>query len=145
MRVEHEQGRDDMASEPDFDVVEYCGRLSCRAPIVQTTGRGRRREFCSETCRRDADREYKRVKALVEAFERNLRNVRHEVAAYGRRAEAAAGFRTFEEEQQVQRDVRAAVSRAQAVVEFSSDGDDRYLGELRRLVHAVEPLLAGKG
>jgi len=125
--------------EGDFEVVEYCGRLSCRKPIVQTAGRGRRREFCSETCRRGADREYKRAKAHVETFERNLRNFRHEVAAYGRRAED--GSLTREEEERIERKAVVALGRAQAVVEFSADVDDRFLKELRELVHAVEPLL----
>lgn len=126
--------------ESDFELVEYCGRLSCRKPIVQTAGRGRRREFCSETCRRGADREYKRAKAHVESFERNLRNFRHEVAAYGRRAEDE--FRTPEDEERIQREALAAISRAQAVLQFSGAVDDRHFEELRRLVQAVEPLLS---
>ncbi|HEV2888067.1 MAG TPA: hypothetical protein VGX49_14225 [Jatrophihabitans sp.] len=131
----------DTGGDSDFEVVEYCGRLSCRKPIVQTAGRGRRREFCSETCRRGADREYKRAKAVVETFERNLRNFRYEVAAYGRKAEAEESFRTPEEEERIQREALAAVSRAQAVLEFSNGVEDRYLSELDRLIRAVEPLL----
>jgi len=122
--------------DSDFDIVEYCGRLSCRKPIVQPAGRGRRREFCSETCRRGSDREYKRAKALVETSERNLRTFRHEVAAYGRRAEAADGFQTPEDEARALMAAVAALSRAQAVVQFSSDTDNRYVDELRRLIAA---------
>ena len=128
-------------SDSEFDVVEYCGRLSCRKPIVQTAGRGRRREFCSETCRRGADRDYKRAKALAESCERSLRSFRYEVAAYGRKTEVAEGRRTPEDDERIQREAQAAISRAQAIVEFSDAPDDRYLVELRRLVQAVEPLL----
>lgn len=130
--------------EPDsgFEIVEYCGRLSCRKPIVQTAGRGRRREFCSETCRRGADRDYKRAKAHVETLERNLRSFRHEVAAYGRKAESDSGFRTPEEEAQIQSAALAAISRAEAVLEFAAgDADHRFREELRRLVDAVSPAL----
>jgi hypothetical protein len=127
--------------DADFEVVEYCGRLSCRKPIVQPAGRGRRREFCSDTCRRGADKEYKRARAHVETFERNLRNFRHEVAAYGRKAEAAEGFRTPDDEERLQRQALVAMSRARTVLEFSEDKQDRYLLELRDLVQAVEPLL----
>jgi len=123
----------------EFEVVEYCGRLSCRKPIVQTAGRGRRREFCSETCRRGSDREYKRAKALVESFERNLRNFRHEVAAYGRKAEDDA--LSPDELARTHVTAGAAVSRARAVVEYSAGVDDRYLAELRDLLDAVEPLV----
>lgn len=126
----------------DFEIAEYCGRLSCRKPIVQPGGRGRRREFCSETCRRGADREYKRAKALVEHFEQYLRRTRYEVAAYGRKAEADSGFRTPEEEVQAQSAARAAVSRAEAVLEYvDGEANDRFLSELRRLVDAVNPVV----
>lgn len=134
MSDEHHDG------DSDFDVADYCGRLSCRKVIVQPAGRGRRREFCSETCRRGADREYKRAKALVESFERNLRSFRHEVAAYGRKAEDGAV--TPQELERIQRDAHAAIGRAQGVVEFSCGVEDRYLEELRLLLHAVESLVA---
>jgi hypothetical protein len=35
----------------------------------------------------------------------------------------------------------AAVSRAEAVVGFAGERDDRYLDELRRLVEAVRPVI----
>ncbi len=115
--------------------------MSCHKPIVQPAGRGRRREFCSETCRRGADRDYKRAKALVEHFELYLRKTRHEVAAYGRKAEADNGFRTPEEQAVLESTALAAVSRAEAIVEFAGESDDRYLDELRRLVEAVRPVI----
>lgn len=127
-------------ADSDFEVVEYCGRLSCRKPIVQSAGRGRRREFCSETCRRGADRDYKRAKALVETSERNLRDFRHEVAAYGRRTED--GLPTPEDLERTRNEATAALGRAQGIVEFADGVEDRYLNELRRLVVAFEPLLA---
>ena len=123
----------------DFEIAEYCGRLSCRKAIVQPSGRGRRREFCSETCRRSADRDYKRAKSMVEHFEAYLEKTRHEVAAYGRRADE--GLLTAEERSRQQALAYAAFSRAEAVVEFAGDSGDRYLIELVRLVDAVRPLL----
>tara|TARA_Y100000815_G_scaffold272377_1_gene301174 strand:- start:12470 stop:12904 length:435 start_codon:yes stop_codon:yes gene_type:complete len=125
--------------DPDFEIVEYCGRLSCRKPILQSSGRGRRKEFCSDTCRRGADRDYKRAKALVEHFEQSLRRTRHEVAAYGRKAEADSGFRTPEEESAVLGAAQEAIGRAEGIIEFATETDDRYLAELRRLVEAVSP------
>ncbi|WP_147375416.1 hypothetical protein [Jiangella rhizosphaerae] len=120
-------------SDTDFLIAEYCGRLSCHRPIVQPAGRGRRREFCSETCRRGTDREYERAKAWVEHFEQYLRRTRHEVAAYGRKAEVDGGFRTPEEEAQVLGAARAAISRAEGVIDLA-DGDSadvaRVYGDL---------------
>jgi hypothetical protein len=125
----------------DFDIAEYCGRLTCRKPIVQTAGRGRRREFCSETCRRGADREYKRAKAMVLHFEDYLVRTRHEVAAYGRKAEAEGGLRTPVDEARALEVARVALSRAEAALEFTTEVDDRFLGELSRLVAAFRPLV----
>ena len=129
-------------SESVFEVAEYCGNLSCHKVIIQTTGRGRRREFCSDTCRRAADRDYKRAKALVEVFERNLRKVRYEVAAHGRKAESDGDLRTPDEEARIQMAALSALSRAEAVLEYaSSAADDRFLQELRQLVEAVRPAI----
>ena len=133
----------DRFAEADFEVIEYCGWLSCRKPIIQTAGRGRRREYCSEACRRAADRDFKRAKALVETSERNLRSFRHEVAAYGRKPEDGGVVFTPEEESRRQSAALVALSRAQAILEFSSDAaNDRYLVELKLLVEAVAPVLA---
>ena len=135
-----------MSEIPDgadgFDLVEYCGRLTCRKPIVQTAGRGRRREFCSETCRRGADREYKRAKAMVEHFETNLSKTRYEVAAYGRKAEVDSGFRTPADDAAILETARVALGRADAILEYVPGGDERFLDELRRLAEAVRPLVA---
>lgn len=132
----------DRFADADFEVIEYCGWLSCRKPIIQTAGRGRRREYCSEACRRAADRDFKRARALVEASERNLRSFRHEVAAYGRKPEDG-GITTPEEASRRQGAALTALSRAQAILEFSSDAaNDRYFVELRLLVEAITPVLA---
>jgi hypothetical protein len=125
----------------DFEIAEYCGRLSCAKPIVQPAGRGRRREFCSDTCRRAADRDYKRAKAMVEHFEKYLRRSRHEVAAYGRRAESDATILTPDDEASIYRDAAVALERARTIVELRADEADPLLAELKALVVATTPLL----
>jgi len=62
-------GADELPDD-DFEFADYCARPMCRKEFRQSAGRGRRRDYCSETCRRLADRDYKRAKALVEHFER---------------------------------------------------------------------------
>ena len=123
-------------------IASYCGRLSCRKPIVQDIGPGRRKEFCSETCRRGADREYKRARAHVELFEEQLRRSQHEVATYGRRA--ADGVLTDDELQRLQADARVALARAAAVAEFAVDDPGRIRAELNALIQALTPLLDSK-
>jgi len=75
----------------------------------------------------------------MEPFDQNLRKTRHEVAAYGRKAEGDSDFTTPEEESAVLGAARAAISRAEGILEFTAVTDDRYLAELRRLVEAVRP------
>jgi hypothetical protein len=120
-------------------IASYCGRLSCRKPIVQEIGPGRRKEFCSETCRRGADREYKRAKAHVEFFEEQLRRTQHEVATYGRRADE--GVLTADEVLRLQADARVALTRAATVAELGGDQPERIRAELDALITAVRPIL----
>ncbi len=129
----------DEATEVLDEVALYCGRLSCRKVIVQTVGRGRRKEFCSETCRRAADRDYKRAKAHVTVCEEQLRNTRHEVAAYGRRAEE--GALTPEESMAIHAGARVALERAATGLDLGAQ-PERIASELAALVAAVRPLVA---
>jgi hypothetical protein len=113
--------------------------LSCRKPIVQDIGPGRRKEFCSDTCRRAADRDYKRAKAHVELFEDQLRRTQHEVATYGRRADE--GVLTAEDVQRLRYEAWVALERAAAVAEFAQAQPERIQAELEELIAAVRPIL----
>jgi len=117
-----------------------CGRLSCKEPVIQELGRGRRKEYCSDTCRRAADRDYKRAKGHVEVYADYLQRSQHEVAAYGRKAEA--GVLTPEQLGKVETDARAAFARAEALVEVGVVAE-RAADELAALVAALAPLLSG--
>lgn len=129
--------RDD--ETPVGQIASYCGRLSCRKPIVQDIGPGRRKEFCSDTCRRGADRDYKRAKAHVEFFEQQLRRTQHEVATYGRRADE--GVLTADEVLRLQGDARVALTRATTVAELGGNQPERIRAELDALIAAVRPIL----
>jgi len=124
---------------PVGQIASYCSRLSCRKPIVQDIGPGRRKEFCSDTCRRGADRDYKRAKAHVEFFEEQLRRTQHEVATYGRRADE--GALTADEVLRLQSEARVALVRATTVAELGGDQPERIRAELDALITAVRPIL----
>ncbi len=126
------------STEMPDEVALYCGRLSCKKVIVQTVGRGRRKEFCSDTCRRAADRDYKRAKAHVALFEEQLRNTQHEVAAYGRKPEE--GTLTPEELMAIHAEARVALERSATVLELGAP-HERVASELAALVQATRPLL----
>lgn len=117
-----------------------CGRLSCRKPVIQELGPGRRKEYCSDTCRRGADREYKRAKAHVDTFEEYLRRSQHEVASYGRKSEAES----LSPEQLVRLETatRVAFARAETLVEVGVPAELAAV-ELAALVEALRPLMMG--
>lgn len=124
-------------------IAPPCGRLSCKKPVVQELGPGRRKEYCSDTCRRAADRDYKRAKAHVDTFEEYLRRSQHEVASYGRKAEANA--LSPEQLARFETSARVAFARAETLVEVGVPAD-RAAGELAALVQALCPLMiAGVG
>ena len=133
--------KDQDASDDQVDVelFAYCSRPLCRKEFRQVLGRGRRRDFCSETCRRQADADYKRAKAMVEHFDRLARLHRYDVLAFGRSTDSPEV-----DEQVVMERARAAVGRADAVVRFAGDADPLLFEELTRLADAVRPLLQGE-
>lgn len=133
-------GDEDQQQEAEeFDFVDYCARPMCRKEFRRSAGRGRRRDYCSDICRRLADRDYKRAKAMVEQFERLARRSRHDVLAFGRSADEQ-GPAQVSEDIAFERAV-GALGRAETVLSFASDADERLLMEIRRLCDAVRPLI----
>lgn len=122
----------------EIELAGYCGRPSCRKQFQQIQGRGRRREFCSDTCRRGADKDYKRAKAMVEHFEALVTRSKYDLASFGRGDEEIA---TPEAQLRTIAAAGAALQRAHAVLEWAQGGDERLLSELRLLVEAVAPAI----
>lgn len=128
------------AGQDQFELPDLCARPQCRAEFRQTVGRGRRKDYCSETCRRLADRDYKRARATVEHFEKLARRSRHDVLAFGRATDdlddGAVGM-----SEAIAR-ASSAVERAEAVLRFvSSDADERLVTELGALVAGTRDLV----
>jgi hypothetical protein len=133
-------GRDDDAAEDQFDLPDLCGRPQCRREFRQSVGRGRKKDYCSETCRRLADRDYKRAKATVEHFDKLARRARYDVLAFGRAAGEDADSMVSEDVVFAQ--ALAALDRADAVLRFATDAEPRMVAELQALCSGVRPLLA---
>jgi hypothetical protein len=128
------------AAEDQFDLPDLCARPQCRQEFRQTVGRGRKKDYCSETCRRLADRDYKRARATVEHFEKLARRSRYDVLAFGRSADEQTG--SVSEEVSISRAV-GALERAEAVLRFVGDGDERLVAELEALCEGVRHLIRG--
>lgn len=130
---------DTAALADEFDLVDYCARPMCRREFRQSSGRGRRRDYCSETCRRLADRDYKRAKAMVDQFERLARRSRHDVQAFGRAADEQNASQVSDEVA-LER-ATGALSRAETVLRFAADADERLITEIRELCDGMRPLI----
>ena len=121
-----------------IEVASYCARPACRQQFQQVRGRGRPREFCSEICRRASDKEYKQARAMVDHLQSLLTRSKYDVAAFGRGDDDLV---PLDVEERHMANASAAVQRAQAVVEWARDADERLLSELRLLVDAVKPVV----
>jgi hypothetical protein len=127
------------AADDQFDLPDLCARPQCRKEFRQQVGRGRKKDYCSETCRRLADRDYKRARATVEHFEKLARRSRHDVLAFGRSADEGGGA-SVSEEVAIAR-ATDALGRAEAVLRFVSDADERLVEELQALCDGVRVLV----
>lgn len=127
-------------AEDDFEFADYCARPMCRKEFRQAAGRGRRRDYCSETCRRLADRDYKRAKALVEHFEGLSRRSRHDVLAFGRAADDLGDGSVLTDDVALER-ASSGLARAKAVLQFAGGFDERLVAELDALCDAVAPVI----
>jgi len=127
------------ATDDQFELPDLCARPQCRKEFRQSVGRGRRKDYCSETCRRLADRDYKRARATVEHFEKLARRSRHDVLAFGRAADELDDFAVSEEVAIAQ--AAAALERADAVLRFVGDADPGLVDELDALCSGVRALV----
>lgn len=61
----------------------YCARPSCGRMILPTEGPGRPRRYCSDACRRAADRAIRIARSREALALDQLRRARHTLAAHG--------------------------------------------------------------
>lgn len=128
-------------TEPvDVEMTIRCARPACRQEFKRSTGLGRRRQYCGDTCRGNAEKEYRRAKAVVEQYESLLEQARADVATFGRDVEGDRPS-TPDEDRYLTGVARDAWNRAQGAVSFAPAGDARVLDVLRDLVEATQPLL----
>src|SRR5215831_7103636 len=51
------------------DLIDYCSRPNCRKEFRWAAGPGRRQAYCSEMCRRAAEKELRQTRASLARFE----------------------------------------------------------------------------
>lgn len=117
------------------DLPDLCSRPKCRREFRRLVGPGRRQEYCSETCRRTAEKELRQARSRLSHFEQLVHILRSDVAAFGK----PGSERTVDSAPVVVDDLRAAeaaVRRAEGVLVFA-DPSQPAVQELRRLYDAV--------
>ncbi len=124
------------------ELPDYCARPVCRRPFTRTTGPGRRQAYCSELCRRAAEKELRQTRARLAHFESLVDQLQVDVAAFG-----SSSRDSTEEDLTVdsRRAAEDAVTRVAGMLAFLGDSEDPCARELRQLHDAVAPVvLAGR-
>jgi len=118
-------------------LVAYCALPSCRNEFRRNAGPGRRKDFCSEECRRAAEKDLRKLKSRLVHFENLVQQLRIDIAAFGRSSDDADAV---ERPEVATQRAAEALTRAQGVLLFAPN-DDPLAAELRALVDAVAPLV----
>lgn len=133
-----------MSSQPDDSpgvsrvpdsVVDYCARPRCRREFRRSTGRGRPRDYCSDTCRRSAQNELREARLRLARFEALVAQFRTDVAAFTGDTEAETG--------EVAPRLRAleALAEAKGAHPFLVKSDDAGARAFVALYEGVAPFL----
>lgn len=129
-------------SGPTSDIQElpdYCARPSCRQPFTRVVGPGRPQAFCSDFCRRAAEKEERQLKKRLAHFEGLVDQLRVDLAAFNRGRPADVETVTGADGAQK---AAEAVARVAGVLAFVSDSSEPLAAELRSLHDAVAPVIA---
>lgn len=119
-----------------LELPALCALPSCRTEYRRIVGPGRPQLYCSEVCRRRAEKEIRQVRSRLRHFESLVSQARTDLAAYGRPdlddgnlADASVG------------PAMVAVARAAGALRFIQEGSDPVADELRHLHDAVAPFI----
>lgn len=124
------------------ELPDICARPACRRPFTRSVGPGRPQAFCSEVCRRSAERELRQAKARLAHFEDLADQIRADIAAFTRPASTPdTGDDSLAHAEELHA-AREAVARAGGILAFLTNSDDPVARELGALHGAVAPVLA---
>lgn len=122
------------------ELPDICARPACRRSYTRTVGPGRPQTFCSEVCRRAAERELRQAKARLSHFEDLVEQIRADIAAFTRPAPTASEAAPVPDPQALQH-AREAVARAGGILTFLASSDEPLARELSALHDAVAPVV----
>lgn len=122
------------------ELQDFCGRPACRQPFLKTVGPGRPQSYCSEICRRTAEREFRQAKARLAHYEAVVEGLRMDIAAFNLASEPAATDTASD----VRRAAEDAVTRVEGLLAFIEHSQEPLARELRSLHQAVAPVVRPK-
>lgn len=121
-------------------LTDYCSRPNCRKEFRRIVGPGRRQEFCSEICRRTAEKEFRQLKSRLAHYEDVVRKLRIDVAAFGRPDTAEDPDGELPLSLDARQRAEGAILRVDGVLKFASPNEPA-VQELRMLYEAVAPVI----
>jgi hypothetical protein len=117
-------------------LVDYCARPVCRQEFRRRLARGRPQAYCSEGCRREAEKERRRAVSRLTHFQGLVEQHRVDVAAFGR-----GQGDPDDDVGDARQAAREAMREAGGLLRAPLDPDNHYAQVLRELYTAVEALL----
>ncbi len=118
---------------------DLCSRPHCRNEFRRTPGPGRRPAYCSDICRRTAERELRQVRSRLARFERLVEMLRDDLAAFGKQDSDNVG-EVMQPGPDQMRLAEDATRRAAGVLVFANP-EEPAVRELRKLHDAVAPVI----
>lgn len=126
----------------DVQVLQAtCANPRCDEQFLRTVGPGRPKDFHSEECRRNAERDHRRMAGLLEHYERQAEQLRARAGAYIRTnrddAPSDVGGPSLAELGRA----REAVAEVRGMARFLQNHQGEFAEDLLKLFEAVEPLV----
>lgn len=120
-----------------------CANPRCDEQFLRQVGPGRRKDFHSEECRRNAERDHRRLAGLLEHYNRQADQMRARISAY-LRSNADGGASPSGPTVDEVRRAREAVAEVRGMARFLRGHQDEFAHELLRLFEAVEPVVGSR-
>jgi hypothetical protein len=120
------------------DLPDFCSRPGCRREFRRVVSPGRRQDYCSDTCRRLAEKELRQAKSRLAHFEELVKKFRSDVASFGKAADG--DNRDGQPVTEQLRTAESALRRVEWALVFA-DASEPAVEELRRLYEPVAPLI----
>jgi hypothetical protein len=126
----------------DLHVLQAtCANPRCDEQFMRGVGPGRRKDFHGEDCRRNAERDYRRLAGLLEHYERQAEQIRARVASYVRtNTDDMIVEVNGPSPAQLER-ARVAIAEVRGMARFLPKHQSEFAQDLLNLFEAVEPLV----